>query len=160
MSTKATWALLELSKSFVAKVWWPGMERDAEKYCKTCHGCQLVSCPTPPEPIRTTPLPTGPWRDLAIDLLGPLPTGESILVVVDYYSRYYEVDILKSTVASKVISSLEEMFARHGLPVSLTSDKGPQFRSAEFQSTWYSKVLDTIRSQPNGLRPMANLTPK
>ena len=115
-----------------SKVWWPGMEKDAEKYCKTCYGCQLVSRPTPPEPIRTTPLPTGPWRDLAIDLLGPLPTGESILVVVDYYSRYYEVDILKSTVASKVISSLEEMFARHGLPESLTSDNGPQFISAEF----------------------------
>ena len=116
-----------------SKVWWPGMEKDAEKHCKTCYGCQLVSRPTPPEPIRTTPLPTGPWRDLAIDLLGPLPTGESILVVVDYYSRYYEVNILKSTVTSKVISSLEEMFARHGLPESLTSDNGPQFISAEFE---------------------------
>ena len=94
-----------------SKVWWPGMERDAEKHCKTCYGCQLVSRPAPPEPIRATPLPTGPWRDLAIDLLGPLPTGESILVVVDYYSRYYEVDILKSTVASKVISRLEEVLA-------------------------------------------------
>ena len=115
-----------------SKVWWPGIEKDAEKHCKTCYGCQLVSRPTPPEPIRTTPLPTGPWRDLAVDLLGPLPTGESILVVVDYYSRYYEVNILKSTVTSKVISCLEEMFARHGLPESLTSDNGPQFISAEF----------------------------
>ena len=108
------------------------MEKDAEKHCKTCYGCQLVSRPTPPGPIRTTPLPSGPWRHLAVDLLGPLPTGESILVIVDYYSRYYEVDILKSTVASKIISSLEEMFARHGLPESLTSDNGPQFISAEF----------------------------
>ena len=89
-----------------SKVWWPDKERDIEK-----HGCQLISRATPPEPIRTTPLPTGPWRDLATDLLGPLPTGKSILVVVDYYSRYYEVDIQKSTVASKFISSLEEMFA-------------------------------------------------
>ena len=51
---------------------------------KKLNGCQLVSRPAPPEPIRTTPLPTRPWRDLAIDLLGSLPTGESILVVVDY----------------------------------------------------------------------------
>ena len=69
---------------------------------------------------------------MAIDLLGPLPTGESILVVVDYYSRYYEIDIMRSTVASKVISSLEEIFARHGLPESLTSDNGPQFVATEF----------------------------
>ena len=115
-----------------SKVWWPGMEKDAEKHCKTCYGCQLVSRPSPPEPIRSTALPTGPWRDLAIDLLGPLPTGESILVVVDYYSRYYEIDIMRSTVASKVISSLEEIFARHGLPESLTSDNGPQFVATEF----------------------------
>ena len=91
------------------------------------HGCQLVSRSSPPEPIRSTALLTGPWRDLEIDLLGPLPTGESILVFVDYYSRYYEIDIMRSTVASKVISSREEIFARHGLPESLTSDNGPQF---------------------------------
>ena len=115
-----------------SRVWWPGMEKDAEKHCKTCYGCQLVSRPNPPEPIRATALPTGPWRDLAVDLLGPLPTGEFILVVVDYYSRYYEVDILRSTVTSKIISSLEEMFARHGLPESLKSDNGPQFIAAEF----------------------------
>ena len=108
------------------------MEKDAEKHCKTCYGCQLVSRPSPPEPIRSTALPTGPWRDLAIDLLGPLPTGESILVIVDYYSRYYEIDIMRSTVASKVISSLVEIFVRHGLPESLTSDNVPQFVATEF----------------------------
>ena len=115
-----------------SRVWWPGMEKDGEKYCKTCYRCQLVSHPSPPEPFRATALPTGPWRDLAVDLLDPLPTGESILVVVDYYSRYYEVDILRSTVTSKIISSLEEMFARHGLPESLESDNGRQFIAAEF----------------------------
>ena len=115
-----------------SKVWLPGMEKDAKKHCKTCYGCQLVSRPSPPEPIRNTALPTGPWRDLAIDVLGTLPTGESILVVVDYCSRYYEIDIMRSTVASKVISSLEEIFARDGLTVSLTSDNGPQFVPTEF----------------------------
>lgn len=72
------------------KLWWPGMERAAEKYCKACHGCQIVARPDPPEPLRTTPLPDGLWQDVAIDLLGPLPSNHSILVVVDYYSRYYE----------------------------------------------------------------------
>ena len=67
-----------------SRVWWPGMEKNVEKYCKTCYACQLVSRPNPLKPIRATALPTGPWRDLAVNLLGPLPTGESILVVVDY----------------------------------------------------------------------------
>ena len=69
---------------------------------------------------------------MAVDLLGPLPTGESILVVIDYYSRYYEVDIMKSTVTAKAIDRLQEMFSRHGLPESLTSDNGPQFTATEF----------------------------
>ena len=118
-----------------SKVCWPGMERDTKKHCKTCYGCQLVSRPTTPEPTGATPLPTGPWGDLAIDLFEPLPTGESILAVVVYNSRYYEVDILKSTLASKVISSLEEMFARHGLPESLTSDNVRPRRKTRKQSS-------------------------
>ena len=110
-----------------SKVRWPGMEKDAETHCKTGYGWQLVSRPSPSEPIRSTALPTGPWRDLAIDLLRPLPTGESILLVVDY-----EIAIMRSTVASNVIWSLEEIFVRNGLPASLTSDNAPHFVSTEF----------------------------
>ena len=69
--------------------------------------------------IRTTVLPTVPWRDLAVDLLGPLPKGESILVVLDNYSRYNEIEVMKSTTTSKVIERLDEIFSRHGLPESL-----------------------------------------
>jgi hypothetical protein len=60
----------------------------------------------PPEPIKSTTLPEGPWKDLAADLLGPFPSGHSILVVVDYYSRYYEYSILQSTTADKIIDSM------------------------------------------------------
>ncbi|XP_069782085.1 UPF0462 protein C4orf33 homolog isoform X1 [Narcine bancroftii] len=83
------------------KVWWPGCDKDAEKFVKTCHGCQITSRSNPPEPIRSTQFPTGPWIDVAVDFLGPLPTGESIMVVIDYYSRYYEYVVLKSTTTEK-----------------------------------------------------------
>ena len=115
------------------KVWWPGMDKAAERYCRTCHGCQLVARPDPPEPLKPTPLPQGPWEDLAVDIMGPLPSGHYLLVVVDYYSRYYEVAILPSTTTGKVIECLEDIFSRHGLPISLKSDRGPQFISDEFQ---------------------------
>ncbi len=72
-----------------SKVWWPAMDKDAERHVRSYHGCQLVMRPDKPEPQRITVLPETPWQDLATDLLGPLPTGESILVVVDNYSRYY-----------------------------------------------------------------------
>ena len=113
------------------KVWWPGMDKAAEKHCRLCHGCQLVARPDQPEPITSSTLPDGPWRDIAVDLMGPLPSGQSLVIVADYYSRYYEVAVMRSTTAEKVIECLEEIFCRHGLPTTMKSDNGPQFISQE-----------------------------
>ena len=55
---------------------------------------------------------------------------------------------MKSTVASKVLSCLEEIFARHGLPESLTSDNGPQFVATEF--TEYMEQQGNKTPQSNG----------
>ncbi|XP_064629303.1 uncharacterized protein K02A2.6-like [Lineus longissimus] len=115
------------------KVWWPGMERDAEKLCKSCHGCQITGRPNPPEPIRSTQLPSEPWEDIAVEFLGPLPQGDMVLVVVDYYSRYYELEVMKTTTAEKTIRVMRNIFARHGLPMTLFSDNRPQFISDAFK---------------------------
>ncbi len=131
-----------------SKVWWPGMDRAAEKYCKSCHGCQVVSRPDAPEPLRPTPLPDGPWQDVAIDLLGPLPTGHSIFVVVDYYSRYYKYDVLLSTTSDKIIDSLESIFSRHGLPITCRSDQGPQFKSEQFNVFCKSNGIRHVKTTP------------
>ena len=131
-----------------SKVWWPSMDKAAEKFCKSCYGCQLVARPNPPEPLTSTTLPEGPWQDLAVDLLGPLPSGHSILVVVDYYSPYYEYTIMTSTTAVKVIDDLEEIFSRHGLPRTIKSDNGPQFTSGEFQEYCVQNGIMHLRTTP------------
>ena len=77
--------------------------------------------------------PSGPWQDCSADLIGPLPSGESTLVVVDYYSRFCEVAILKKTTRADVIKAISPMFARFGIPYSLRTDNGPQFVSDEFE---------------------------
>ena len=128
------------------KVWWPGMDRAAELHCRACHGCQLVGRPDPPEPLKPTPLPEGPWQDLAVDLMGPFPSGHSLLVMVDYYSRYYEVAIPQSTTTTKVVDAIDEIFARHGNPVTLTSDNSPQFISAEFDAYCKENGIQHMRS--------------
>ena len=124
------------------------MYKATEKYVKGCHGCTLEARPDEPEPLRPTALPDGPWQDIATDLLGPLPTGHSILVVVDYYSRYYEYEIMRSTTAEKVIDSLENIFSRHGLPVSIRSDCGPQFRSSQFQDYCKENGIQHVKTTP------------
>lgn len=137
-----------------SKVWWPCMDKAAEKFCKSCYGCQLVACPDPPEPLRSTTLPEGPWQDLAIDLLEPLPSGHSVLVVVDFYSRYYEYAIMTCTTTVKVINNLEVIFSRHGLPTTIKSDNGPQFRSEEFQE--YCKQNGIVHLTTTPKWPQAN----
>ena len=64
--------------------------------------------------------------------MGPLPSGESILVIVDYYSRYYDYVVMKSTTAEKTIEALTSVFSRFGLPKTCFSDNGPQFKSEIF----------------------------
>ena len=136
------------------KVWWPGIDRQAEQRCRTCHGCQLVGKPLPPEPLKRTELPTQPWQDLAVDLLGPLPTGEYLLVAVDYFSRFFEVAVTKSVTSGKMISCLEAMFATHGLPLSIKTDNGPQFVSEEFEVYLKDNNIEHRTSTP--LWPQAN----
>ena len=48
-----------------------------------CYGCQLVTKHIPPPPVKLTPIHQRPWEDLALDILGPLPSGENLLTDAD-----------------------------------------------------------------------------
>ena len=130
------------------------MDNDAEKICRSCHGYQVVSQLSPPEPMQRTEPPTGPWQDVAIDIMGPLHTGENLLVIVDYYSRFFEVVIMQSTTTEKIIGALIPIFARYGYPFSVKSDNGSQFQSEEFKSFLLEHGVEHHTSPP--LWPQAN----
>ena len=76
--------------------------------------------------------PVNPGKNV-LDILGPLPSGEYIFVIVDYFSRCYEIAVLKSVTTEKVILALTLIFSRFGLPLTLRTDNGPQFFSNEFE---------------------------
>ncbi len=84
--------------------------------------------------MHRTQLPSAPWEQLAADFLGPLPSGDSLFVLVDYYSRYKVVEIMKSTTGEKTVSCLKKIFSVSGLPLSITTDNGPQFVSDVFSN--------------------------
>ena len=130
------------------KVWWPRMDSDVERRCRTCHGCQLVSTPSPAPPVIPTELPDKAWQHLAVDLLGPLPSSDYLLVLVDYFSRFVEVDIIRTTSTDTVVSCLRKHFARHGLPDSLRSDNGPQFISAGFENFLAEHGIQHVKTTP------------
>ena len=92
--------------------------------------------------------PSGPWQNVAVDLMGLMPTGESLLVVVDHYSRYYEVVIIHSTTTEKTVDALSSNFARFGFPHLLKSDNGPQFLSEDFQTFLQESLIEHRTSPP------------
>ena len=130
------------------KVWWPGIDAEAEELVRQCHLCQVVTRTDTVPPMTRTDLPDGPWQQLAIDLCGPFPSGESILVVVDYYSRWTEVKIVKSTTAGVIIKCLKAMFATHGIPTSIISDNGPQFVSSEYKDFLSENGIECKHTTP------------
>jgi len=116
-----------------SKVWWPNIDLQAERFVKSCDACQKVGKSIIQEEIHRRQMPDGPWQDLAIDFKD-LPDGSYLCVVVDYFSRYIEVKVLKSITTKTTCDFLDEIFTRHGFPYSITSDQGSQFTSADFAS--------------------------
>ncbi|XP_062704190.1 uncharacterized protein K02A2.6-like [Aedes albopictus] len=129
------------------------MDIDVDAFVKKCRGCTLVSAPDPPEPMSRRNLPSGPWQDVAIDFLGPLPEGQFLLVVVDYYSRYFEVCEMSSITAESTIEELRTIFCRFGVPITLTADNAPQLSEdceqfAEFCRSYGIKLINTVPYWP------------
>ena len=96
-----------------------------------------------------TDIPKGPWETLHLDFYGPLPSGEYLLVAINRYSRFPEVEILKSTKASVVILKLDKIFATHGIPTIVKTDNGPPFNGEE-----YSRYLKTLGIKPQFSTPL------
>ena len=116
------------------KVWFPGIDKSAEDTVSSCLACQASDVTKQPrQPLVMTPLPEHPWTELCADFYGPLPSGHHLLVIIDEYSRFPEVEIIKSTAAKVVIPLLDKLFASRGIPQVLKTDNGPPFQSEEFR---------------------------
>ena len=133
---------------------WQGIDKEAEGVCKTGHSCQLVSQPLKPEQMVRKELPSAPWQHLAADVLGPLPSGDYVFVVVDYHNRFFEMEFTKSTTFEKIVSMLSKIFLIHGLPSSLRTDNGSQFVSDYFKKYLEENGIEHRRTTP--LWPQAN----
>ena len=98
-----------------SKFWWPRINIDTALIVKCCRGCTPVSNPTPPHPMKRRILPAEPWVDVATDFLGPLPTRDYLLILVDYYSSHKENKIMRNITSLETIKVLKEIFSRLGL---------------------------------------------
>ncbi len=131
-----------------SKVWFPGIDKAMESKVKGCLPCQAAVTRHQRDPLRMNSLPERPWENLAADFIGPFPTGESLFVVIDEYSKYPEAEIVHSTSAKETIISLEKIIADKGLPVQLKTDNGSPFQSCAFRQYCEEKGIQHHRITP------------
>ncbi|KAK7912921.1 hypothetical protein WMY93_013132 [Mugilogobius chulae] len=128
-------------------LFWPGMGKDIASTVENCHICQERRVSNTKEPLMSHQIPDRPWQIVASDLF--TWKGEEYMVVVDYYSRYFELDKLTSTTSGSVIKKMKAVFARHGVPEKLVSDNGPQYSSQEFKAFAASWDFEHVTSSPH-----------
>ena len=113
-----------LSHSFV---WWPGWG-----YWIICQELLKVSS-TSFESTRcskfTLKVASSPLVKLHLGFAGPF-MDNMFLIVIDAYSKWLEVKVMKSTTSTPIISSLRSIFARFGLLSVIVKGKwtGPFIR--------------------------------
>ena len=86
--------------------------------------------------------------------MGPIPSGENLLVLVDYHSRRIEVVVVRATTSKIIIQRLDAQFARYGIPNTLRPDNGPNLVSNEIED--YLKEMGVEHLHTNPLWPRAN----
>ena len=107
------------------KVWFPLIDSLVKKEIDSCIPCQASGREKPPQPLCMSSLPEENFEKVYIDFLGPLSSGESLLVVLDGRSRYPIAEIQMKTDAPALIPRLDQIFALFGIPKEVVSDNGP-----------------------------------
>ena len=146
--------LIKTKQLLREKIWFPRIDQQAETMVQHCLPCQAANPENKLEPLKMSCLPSGPWRHVAADFYGPLPTGQTLMVVIDEYSRFVEVETVSSTAATAVIPKLDKIFATHGIPELLKTDNGPPFTSYSFKT--FARELGFQHRKITPLWPKAN----
>jgi hypothetical protein len=119
---------------------WATVRKDVKEYVDACVECkQSKAARHPPYGrLRPLPVPDGPWEDLTMDFITDLPPSrigedvfDSIWVIVDKLTKMAHYIPVAKTIGAKELAFvfLKEVVRLHGVPRSITTDRGPVFVS-------------------------------
>jgi transposase InsO family protein len=119
----------------------PALHRKVKKYIQRCDSCQRnkPSRHAPYGEMEKAEVPTRPWEWITMDFITKLPISEGndmIMVVVDRLTKYaYMIPTTETIDARKMANLLlRHVFANHGTPDKITSDRDKLFTSKMWQS--------------------------
>ena len=113
---------------------WPGMNKQVGEWAKSCIQCQRSKVSRHVHaPLQRFEVPHRRFDHIHVDLVGPLPPSHGfthLFTIVDRFTRWPEAiplsDISTTSCARALISN---WIARFGVPMDISSDRGPQFTS-------------------------------
>ena len=136
------------------KVWFPGVDEAVKNIVSCCVPCKANTDTKPRAPLIMTELPSRPWANICSDFYGPLPSGHYLMAILDEYTRFPEVEIIKSLSAKTVIPCMDKVFSSRGIPEKVKTDNGPPFQSEEFSN--FARELGFLHRKVTPYWPEAN----
>lgn len=144
---------IEMSKERARPhMFWPGISKQIEELVSECPTCQKFRKQQQRLPLQSHVIPEHPFEKVGADLFHY--GKQNYLLVVDYTSKFFEVCLLRDTTSYSVIQQMKSIFARHGIPVQLITDNGPQFSAAEFRM--FMSDWQIIHDTSSPLYPRSN----
>ena len=112
-------------------VFWHGMASQVKDLIASCDTCNAFQKQQPKETLIPYDIPELIWNKVGADLFEW--NDKFYLILVDYYNKYFEFNLLENTLCKTVIIYCKSQFARHGIPLVIHSDNGPQFIARDFK---------------------------
>nr|GEX45268.1 putative reverse transcriptase domain-containing protein [Tanacetum cinerariifolium] len=117
--------------------WWPNMKADIATYVSKCLTCAKVKVEhQKPSGLLAQPkMPEWKWDNITMDFVTKLPKSsqdyDTIWVVVDRLTKSAIFTTIRETDPMDKLARiyLKEVVTRHGIPVSIISDRDPRFAS-------------------------------
>lgn len=126
-------------KLITSKFIWNGAQKHIGAWAKQCIACQTSKIQTHIRaPLERFKVPQRRFDHVHVDLVGPLPPSQGfthLLTIIDRFTRWPEAIPLKDTTSTACARAMvSHWIARFGVPLDLTSDRGPQFTSQLWKS--------------------------
>ena len=133
-------------------LFWPRTNAEVKDFVSKCSIWQSFQPEQCREDLQPHEMPSRLWSKVGADLfeLGQ----QNFLILVDYWSRYFEVQELRRITFTGVITACKVQFARHGIPDVLITDNGTQFSSSEFAKFTEAWKFEHKTSSPH--HPQSN----
>ncbi|KAD3640682.1 hypothetical protein E3N88_29905 [Mikania micrantha] len=122
--------------------WWPGMKKDIATYVGKCLTCAKVKAEhqKPSGLLEQPEIPQWKWEQIAMDFITKLPRTssgyDSIWVIIDRLTKSAHFLPIRETYKMEKLARLyiDEIVVRHGVPLSIISDRDSRFTSRFWQS--------------------------